>query len=217
MDNAILSQLKQVDVSVDKDKTKERVNNKWKAVTSSERKAFLDEYDVQESNVYRIRTVGAIMPKMALFFSEHFGINPLFLSGDIDEDTGWSKEAMEEFLVKKGYTLQPAEPSAKKEGKGKGTKKAPGKKTTAPATEASAAEPEAPANEAPLSDPANMPVEEMVSIVTSMYALAKYSASAKEKLIRVASTTLCKNICINSEKWYNKFIKGSKGEQNATS
>ena len=182
MDNAILTQLKQVDVSIDKDKTKERVNNKWKAASISERKAFLDEYGVQESNVYRIRTVGAIMPKTALFFSEHFGINPLFLSGDIDEDTGWCKEAMEDFLVRKGYTLQPAEPSAKKEGKGKGTKKAPGQKATAPAIEATAAESKA----APLSDPADMSVEEMVSIVTSMYALAKYSASAKEKLIRVA-------------------------------
>ncbi len=112
-DDSVLTQLKQVDVSVDKDKTKERVEALWKGSSLSERKTFLENNSIKDSNVYRIRTVGAIMPKMVLYLSQHFDKNPLYLTGDIDEDTGWSDDALKVFLESKGYTPPTVAPTEK--------------------------------------------------------------------------------------------------------
>ncbi len=112
-DNAILTQLKQVDVSVNKDKTKERVEALWKGSSLSERKAFLKNNSIKDSNVYRIRTVGAIMPKMALYLAKQFNHNPMYLSGDIDDNTGWSDDALKTFLENKGYSMPAVLPSGK--------------------------------------------------------------------------------------------------------
>ncbi len=197
-DEAVLTQLKQVDVSVDKDKTKERVEALWKGSSLSERKAFLEDNSIKDSNVYRIRTVGAIMPKIALYLSKQFDKNPLYLTGDIDEDTGWSDEALKVFLESKGYSMPAITPSEKP----KRPYKRRMKQEEAPAevvevtSEGSTAEPmkEAPAVEDDTEElavkPEQLPEEEYqnklslekaVQVYEALYIRAQHNPNAKKQ------------------------------------
>lgn len=197
-DDAVLAQLKQVNTSVDKAKTKERVESLWKAANLSERKAFLESNSIKESNVFRIRKEGAIMPKMALYLAKQFNHNPLYLSGDIDEDTGWSDEALKAFLENKGYSV-PTEATGKKP-KRPYTRRA--KPEDAPSEvveetpEEAAAElaKEAVAVEAATPVPAGEPdsppeseyenrltVEEMVHVLKALHMRAPHNPSAKKQ------------------------------------
>ncbi len=197
-DEAILAQLKQVDVSVDKDITKERVEALWKGASLPERKAFLEDNSIKDSNVYRIRTVGAIMPKMALYLSKYFGKNPLYLTCDIDEDTGWSDEALKVFLESKGYTMPTEAPSEKPKRAYK--RRAKPEESAVEVTEVVAEEaaanlaPEAPAEEtetpALIEEAAPPPEEEYVNklsleqavqVYEALYIRAQHSPNAKKQ------------------------------------
>ncbi len=197
-DDAVLAQLKQVNTSVDKAKTKERVESLWKAASLSERKAFLESNSIKESNVFRIRKEGAIMPKMALYLAKQFNHNPLFLSGDIDEDTGWSEEVLNVFLENKGYSMPTVSPSEKPKRPYKQRAKtddAPGNAMANALVEPDA-EPakEAPAVEAATPAPAGEPdsppkseyesrltVEEMVHVLKALHMRAPHNPNAKKQ------------------------------------
>ncbi len=197
-DDAVLTQLKQVDVSVDEDKTKERVEALWKGSSLAERKAFLEGNSVKDSNVYRIRTVGAIMPKMALYLSKYFGKNPLFLTGDMDEDTGWSDEALNVFLECKGYAAPAAAPSEKPKRpyRRRAKPEAPAVDAAEVVSEEAAAEPakEAPAVEratvelagesAPPSEKEyinKLSLEQSVQVYEALYIRAQHNPDAKKQ------------------------------------
>ncbi len=197
-DEAVLAQLKQVDVSVDKDKTKERVEALWKGAGLPERKAFLEDNSVKDSNVYRIRTVGAIMPKIALYLSKYFGKNPLYLTGDIEENTGWSDEALKVFLESKGYTMPTVAPTEKPKRayKRRAKPEEPAVEVAETASEETAAEPvvELSAAEddtvALAGEPAPLPEEEYINklsleqavqVYEALYIRAQHSPNAKKQ------------------------------------
>ena len=105
--------LKRVNVSTDKQKTKERIETIWSSNDRSKKRSFFEETNELERTVYRIRREGAIIPKMAILLSEYFDCDPSYLTADIDENNGWSDEAMRSFLESKGYSVPAAEPPKK--------------------------------------------------------------------------------------------------------
>ena len=103
--------LKRVNVSTDKQKTKERIETIWSSNDRSKKRSFFEETNELERTVYRIRREGAIIPKMAILLSEYFDCDPSYLTADIDGNNGWSDEAMNSFLESKGYSVPVAEPA----------------------------------------------------------------------------------------------------------
>ncbi len=216
IDAAILEMLKRKAVSTDKEKTKERIEALWKSLKSSEKKAFYTETGEHENNIIRFRKEGAITPKPALLIANYFNIDPSYITGDVDENAGWSDEAMIVFLESKGYTMpvQEVKKTKRPYKKRKPVEEAVAETIVEEAVEADiddtppiievaepvpapieepvivAAEPEAPTIEIPFDNAADMPIDEMLAVITTQYTLAKYSAVAKNKLARIAEVLI---------------------------
>ncbi len=206
IDEAILSGLKRVNVSKDKEKTQERVESLWKPLTASEKKSFLKEVGEHENNIHRIRKTGVITPKLALIIASHFNCDPSFLSADTDENSGWSDGAMRGFLESKGYSSLVAEAAPKQKRPYNRRKKAEvtaeevQAKTPAETAAESAIEVEAPARAAETEAPAlteeadSIPesaykhilsVEDMVKLLYALSIRAPYNADAKDQFDQI--------------------------------
>ncbi len=171
IDQAILNGLKRVNISSDLEKTKERVESLWKPLKASEKKDFLEKTGENENNIHRIRKEGSITPKRALALASHFNYDPSYISADVDENTGWSDEALRIFLENKGYSALMAEPSAKPEGQGKGRAGKAPKATLA--------------DEYDSSTVSKLSIEEMTQLLNALSIRAPHNPDAKKKYLDI--------------------------------
>ncbi|MDR1669061.1 MAG: hypothetical protein LBR76_03810 [Oscillospiraceae bacterium] len=102
----LVAQLKQVNVSQDKDKTTERVRD---AFFPASRK---DKHDIEKlsgqkrTSIYRVAKTGSISAKIALPMAEILNISPYWLTGESDEAEPCSDALVLKFLDDRGYKLE---------------------------------------------------------------------------------------------------------------
>ncbi len=193
----ILAGLKRVNVSVDKQKTKERVDAIWTNHDKLKKRAFFEETKELERTVYRVRREGAITPKLTLLLADHFACDPSYLTADMDENAGWSDEAMRVFLQSKGYAAPSAEQSEKPKRKyTKRQEKNNAEKTDGEVSEDRAGiveasipadEVAAPPEEMRTSDPVELSYEDIVLLLQALSVRARYSSAAKDQLNQITS------------------------------
>lgn len=109
-----LQQLKRTNISVDGEKTMQRTEELWKALKIKRKQAVLALADSTAQSVYRIYNTGSISIKMALALAQELNISPYYLTGEVDEPSTFTDEALRELLQKYGYKalladMQPAE------------------------------------------------------------------------------------------------------------
>lgn len=103
LDTAILAGLKRVNVSADKEKTKERVQALWESAPRESRRLATSDDGVSYQTIIRIPKEGSITPKVALILGESLNVDPLYLTADTDDQPEWNENSLSNFLRSKGY------------------------------------------------------------------------------------------------------------------
>jgi len=102
-DAAFIQQLKQTNISIDDEKTKERVKELWNTTSKEEKQTIESLAAVARATVYRIYTTGSISAKLAVAIAQTLNINPYFLTGEADEQGECTDELLDDLLKKHGY------------------------------------------------------------------------------------------------------------------
>jgi hypothetical protein len=117
IDKETMQELKQVNVSKDAEKTKERIRDLWKPLSKEKRQDILDRADLKKVTVERAYTNGSVQAKLIVAFSEVLEIDPLFLTGQADEQRAYDDTLVVDFLKGLGYTGVKKTPPAKRTAK----------------------------------------------------------------------------------------------------
>jgi len=112
---SLIRQLKQVNISKDTEKTKERTREAWYAASKDAQEAIMSLTGITKSSVQRAYKTGSISAKLALAFAQTLNLNPYCLTGESDEQADCSEELIRSFLGDHGYQkllaeLPPAQP-----------------------------------------------------------------------------------------------------------
>ncbi|MHB1154702.1 MAG: hypothetical protein ACYCWE_02890 [Eubacteriales bacterium] len=99
-----IQHLKRSNISVDGEKTKERVEKMWKNATSEMKTQIQQDADCSRASIYRIYTTGAVSAKMVIPFDQKLNVDPYYLTGETDENNGYKEETIDRFLRDKGYS-----------------------------------------------------------------------------------------------------------------
>ncbi len=99
-----IQHLKRSNISVDGEKTKERVEKMWKSASNEMKTQIQQDADCSRASIYRIYTTGAVSAKMVIPFAQKLNVNPYYLTGEIDENSGYTEETIDRFLRDKGYS-----------------------------------------------------------------------------------------------------------------
>lgn len=99
-----IQRLKRTNVSADGDKTKERIEQLWKGASNELKEQIKQDTGNTRASIYRVYQVGSISAKMAVSFAQRFNSDPYYLTGETDENGGYSEEVVERFLRDKGYS-----------------------------------------------------------------------------------------------------------------
>jgi len=154
---AQLKTLKQNNISIDPDKTKERTEQLWKPQKNKTKNDFLAFAGCSAPTVRRVYQTGAIHIKLAIAFGQVLNINPYYLTGEANEPGEFSDALLLQLLEQHGYKqlaeeLAPPAP-AEEEVVVKPKRKYTRKSKPIIEEEAPAAEPEAKAEPAPEPEP----------------------------------------------------------------
>jgi len=98
-------QLKQSNISVDGDKTKERVEKLWKAADAEQKESILEQAGIKVATVYRVYRTGSISAKLAVPMAQTLKINPFYLTGQEDDPGEYSDSQLRKLLKNHGYEL----------------------------------------------------------------------------------------------------------------
>jgi len=101
--SALIQQLKQSNISKDGAKTSKRVQKIWKAATSDQKAAVCELSGSAKATVYRIFKTGGISAKLALAMGKVLYVDPLYLTGELDEPGEYTEADAMELLVRLGY------------------------------------------------------------------------------------------------------------------
>ena len=107
--SALIQQLKQSNISKNGEKTSKRVQKVWKAATSDQKAAVCELSGSAKATVYRIFKTGGISAKLALAMGKVLYVDPLYLTGELDEPGEYTEADALELLVRLGYTKLLAE------------------------------------------------------------------------------------------------------------
>jgi len=111
----IVESLRQIDVSTDKEKTKERVRELWQPLETSVRTELLQLAGISKGTVARSYTNGNITPRLTAAFAIILGVNPYYITGESDTTDGYSDELMLKFTEGKTHKKKRARKSVKAE------------------------------------------------------------------------------------------------------
>jgi len=100
---ATIQKLKQVNVSVNAEKTKKHTAEVWKTASREEQATVLALSNVARSTVQRAYRLGNISAKLIVPIAQTMNVNPLYLSGESDDRGFCTNKALASFLVKLGY------------------------------------------------------------------------------------------------------------------
>jgi hypothetical protein len=95
--------LKQVNISKNADKTKERIRAVWKPLEKSKRAEILETSGLKQVTVERAYTNGTVQAKLVVAFSQVLGIDPLYITGRSDTQRPYDEANLIEFLGELGY------------------------------------------------------------------------------------------------------------------
>ena len=194
-----LGTLKQVNISVDTDKTKARVEQLWKSQRNATKNDFLAFAGCSAATVHRVYKTGNIHIKLAIAFGQVLNVNPYYLTGEADEPGKFTEALLLQILEQHGYKKLLADiappATAEEKPKRKYTRKAkPVAEEAAPESEPQP-EPEPEPAEAPVvvEKPAtaptadiDLPEEDLQALLHSLVILDRAGiAEAKEKLALV--------------------------------
>ena len=98
-----IQQLKQTNISVEEEKTQERVERLWKAATADLKQAVLELAGVITATVYRIYRTGSISAKLSVPLAQVLNVSPLYLTGEVDEPGECSDTILRKLLLRHGY------------------------------------------------------------------------------------------------------------------
>ena len=100
---ALIQQLKQSNISKDGEKTSARVQEVWRAASAAEKQAVCDLSGSAKATVYRIFKTGGVSAKLAIALSQVLKVDPLYLTGEVDERGVYNEAAATSFLSRLGY------------------------------------------------------------------------------------------------------------------
>ncbi|MDR3312846.1 MAG: hypothetical protein LBS96_00125 [Oscillospiraceae bacterium] len=103
LNQATIKQLKQSNISVDGEQTKQRVEVLWKAASSQQKQTVKALAGVATQTVYRVYNTGSISAKLVVAISQALNVNPFYLTGEAEEPGECSGGALRELLQKHGY------------------------------------------------------------------------------------------------------------------
>jgi len=192
-----IATLKQVNISIDPEKTKVRAEQVWKAAKNAVKNEVVALADCGKGSVYRIFQTGAIHIKLAIAFGQVLNVNPYYLTGEADEPGEFSDALLPRLLEQHGYKKLLAEiapPAAEEKPKRKYTRRQKPVEETAPEPEAeeeAAPEPEPQPEAVTAEEPAvdidiDLSEEDLQALLHSLVILSKAGiVGAAEKLARV--------------------------------
>jgi len=109
LDTARLQQLKQTNISVDSEKTQKRVLELWQGLRIKQKQAIRELAGITAQPIYRTQETGNISARLAIAFAQSLNVNPLYLTGGVDEPGECSEGVIRELLLKYGYQKLVAE------------------------------------------------------------------------------------------------------------
>ena len=182
----IIKTMRQTNVSANAELTKERVKTLIKAASKTQKAEIETLAGLKRVSIARVYATGSISVKIAVAIAQILGIDPFYLTGEADEQGGYSYDVLSSFLAAKGYKniVGKAEKPARK---------SPRKKTDK--ADVAAAEPTSPVEQAEpqedivkqdvcgaFPDISLMTEEEMIRLIQSLFIQAKFSECALKKL-----------------------------------
>ena len=126
---ALIGQLKQVDVSKDTEKTKLRAGEVWKAASTDEQNTILALTGLKRSSAQRVYKTGSISAKVVVAFAQTLNIDPFYLTGEANKRGVCSDELLRSFLSNHGYEKLLPEQAEAKPKRPKQTRKKPVEQT----------------------------------------------------------------------------------------
>ena len=198
-----IKSLKQNNISVDGEITKQRTEQVWKAAKNVAKNEVVALADCAKATVYRVFQTGSLSIKLAIAIGQTLNVNPYYLTGAANEPGEFSEALLLQILEQHGYKKLLAEiapsPAVEAKPKRKYTRKAkPVVEETIPAPEPEAEEEETPefepeeapvVVEEPTPAPAaeiDLPEEDLQALLHTLVILDRAGiTAAKEKLALV--------------------------------
>ena len=104
LSDSFMDKLKQKNISVNGDKTKERVKNIWDSADKQNRKALIDVTGRAMYNYISITIKnGRITAKMTILLARYLDVNPFYIIGGADERGKFTEDVLKDFLITLGY------------------------------------------------------------------------------------------------------------------
>jgi hypothetical protein len=181
--NENIKKLKQTNVSVDAELTKERVKAALGAATREQKRRIDDLAGLKRTSINRVYATGNISAKIALAIAQILELNPAWLTGEGEARGEYTAASANAFLTAKGYEAMAEAPPPP--AKRKYTRKP--KPEPEPLVEEAPAELEAPEAEAevepaPAPDVSGITEEDAVKLLRSMFIRAQFNADVRQKL-----------------------------------
>jgi len=98
-DQVFVSKLGTKSLSKNPTLTMERVNEAWNKASKKKQKEVLRLANVKYAIAYRVRKIGTITTKMTIAYSQALNLDPYYLIGATDENTGYSFDAAKKLLI----------------------------------------------------------------------------------------------------------------------
>jgi transcriptional regulator with XRE-family HTH domain len=105
----VIRKLKQNNISVDAEKTQQRVVKLWKSASRSDQTAILTATGVKRSTVQRAYRTGNISAKLVVPLAQTLNVDPYYLTGQADEPGKCTEDRLKALLSAHGYAQLLAE------------------------------------------------------------------------------------------------------------
>lgn len=112
LDKSDIKTMKQVNVSVNAELTKERFSALWKGLTNAVKNEIIDLSGLARTTVYRVPKIGNISAKLLVSMAQTLNVAPQYLSGESDEKGECTAGNLKAFLKQHGYEDLPAKPKS---------------------------------------------------------------------------------------------------------
>ena len=103
LSHAQLKTFKQVNVSKDAEKTKERIAQDFKAASNADKQAICELSGQVRSSIYRIYNTGSINARLLMAFAQVLNKNPFYYTGETDELEPLDIEHIRKILTDNNY------------------------------------------------------------------------------------------------------------------
>jgi len=115
MDNTLIQQLKQTNISTDSEKTSERVKQAWKSASATTKDEVMALADVALSTIQRAYRTGSLSAKLAVALAQVLKVNPFYLTAETDEAADiFDEQTLNAFLIAHGYEALATAPKARR-------------------------------------------------------------------------------------------------------